>query len=355
MQRAQFESVRREVPMLLAVAGLNIAIIMAVCAHDGAPFLAYGWMSLLLLYCLLRFFHWSRLLREEPDQARIPGFLKTAQRAALLVLTALGIDAAAIFLTGLFRSELLVPISLAFGSMAIAHCLYALRPAAIGALVMGLFPSAIAMIAAGNFEAKMLGCSMISVAVLMLRFVTAQHDQLIRRLLLEKQNSDLANTDPLTGLANRRAIMAALDEEANRGTAFAVVLIDLDGFKQVNDTLGHQAGDRLLCVIADRLCGAARCGDVTGRLGGDEFIVLLRSVAGEADASARAGTMLAALCRPVAFEGAPVRFGASLGFAVPAGPDDAVESLLRRADDALYRAKRDGRGSAPERRHATAR
>ena len=198
--------------MLLSVAALNTIIIMAVCANDGLPVSHYGWMSILVLYCAVRIAFWIRQLHRPIEPHAIPRLLRMNMGASLIMIAGLGTATTATFLAGTFRSELLIPMSLGFGATSIAHCLYTLRPAAIGTVVMGLFPSSIAMIAVGNFEAKMLGVSMISVGALMLRFVVAQNDQLIARLHLEKQNHDLANTDALTGLANRRAIMRALAE-----------------------------------------------------------------------------------------------------------------------------------------------
>jgi diguanylate cyclase (GGDEF)-like protein len=340
LQQAQFGSVRKQVPMLLAVAALNTLIIMAVCANDGLPFRTYGWMSLLLLYCFVRLIIWSRMLRKAVDPARIPSTLKMSVRASLIMVSVLGLDAAYTFVIGMFNAKLLIPVSLCFGAMAISHCLYTLRTAAIGAIIMGLFPSAIAMLVVGEFEAQMLGCSIISVGILMVRFVAEQYDQLIAGLLLADENRRLALTDPLTGLANRRATMAALDTEVEAGSNFAVALIDLDGFKQVNDALGHHVGDYLLCQIASRLEAAAEAGDEVGRLGGDEFIALFRNVTGEDDCAARSTALLGALCRPVGYEGQRLSFGASLGFAVYGLHGAQVEQLLQSADRALYAAKR---------------
>jgi diguanylate cyclase len=339
LQREQFNIVRKQVPMLLLVAGLNVGIIMAVCAHDGEPFVNYGWLSLLLLYCFVRLFGWTRMLRKQVDPHKIPQIIRFNVRAALIISCVLGLDAAYIFIADMFRSPLLAPISLAFGSLAIAHCFYALKPAAIGVLILGLFPSATAMIITGDFEAKMLGWSMISVGLLMIRFVAAQYDQLVASLHMEQQIRALADTDPLTGLANRRAIMAAL-EKAHEAGSFAVALLDLDGFKQVNDSMGHQAGDHLLKAVAARLTVAADAQDVIGRLGGDEFIILMRDATDEQDIGARTTAILASLCQPLDIGGNPVPVAASLGYARYPEDGTIVDEILHSADQRLYAAKR---------------
>lgn len=301
-------------------------------------------MSGLVAYCVIRVGVWLRKMHRPVDSGERAKLLKLNVVASLAMMTGLGIATTYTFVAGTFQSILLIPMSLGFGATSIAHCLYTLRPAAIGTVIIGLFPSSLAMILIGPFEAQMLGVAMISVGTLMIRFVAEQYDQLIANLLLADENRQLALTDPLTGLPNRRATMAALDAEMDADSRFAVAVIDLDGFKLVNDGHGHHVGDKLLCKIASRLSEAADDGDEVGRLGGDEFVVLFRNVGTERECSARANALLAALCCPVEIDGAGPSFGASLGFAVRGLHGDTVEQLLRNADEALYAAKK---GVAP--------
>ena len=340
LQKAQFDSVRKQVPMLLSVAALNTVIIMAVCANEGLPLSSFLWMSGIIAYCVIRIALWVNRLGKPIDQIDIPRLLTLNITASLAMVTFLGLATSYTFVVGTFGSMLLIPMSLGFGTTSIAHCLYTLRPAAIGTTIMGLFPSSIAMILVGPFEAQMLGIAMLSVGMLMVRFVAEQYDQLITGLLLADENQRLALTDPLTGLFNRRATMAALNAEIDSGRNFAVALIDLDGFKQVNDAFGHHVGDYLLCEIASRLDAAAEAGDEVGRLGGDEFIAVFRNVADEADCAARSNALLTGLCRPVEFDRQRLIFGASLGFAVYGLHGSHAEKLLQSADSALYAAKR---------------
>ena len=205
LQRAQFDSVRKQVPMLLSVAALNTLIIMAVCAKVGLPPSSYLWLSGLIAYCVIRTALWVHRLRKPVDDNEIPQLLKLNVTASLLMITFLGLATSYTFVAGTFESMLLIPMSLGFGTTSIAHCLYTLRPAAIGTTIMGLFPSSIAMIIVGPFEAQMLGIAMLSVGTLMVRFVAEQYDQLISGLMLAEENQRLALSDPLTGLSNRRA------------------------------------------------------------------------------------------------------------------------------------------------------
>jgi diguanylate cyclase (GGDEF)-like protein len=155
-----------------------------------------------------------------------------------------------------------------------------------------------------------------------------------------------ASHDPLTGLANRALVQertrAALAERHNLTTA--LLLLDLDHFKEINDTLGHVAGDFLLQRVADRLRSLSRPGDLVARLGGDEFAVLLTGLESAEAAAPAAEEVLMLLSEPVEFEGLRLSVEASVGVACyPADAQDADE-LLRRADVAMYQAKSD-RGS----------
>ncbi|MFF5229120.1 diguanylate cyclase domain-containing protein [Dactylosporangium sp. NPDC000521] len=157
----------------------------------------------------------------------------------------------------------------------------------------------------------------------------------------------LAYHDALTGLANRTLLArrAADDIAATPpGAATAVILLDLDGFKQVNDGLGHAAGDELLVAAAQRLTAATGDAGTVARLGGDEFVVLLPRVTGGRAAEEVARRILTHLAAPVTVAGASLRIRASAGVALGHGPGADLDALLRDADLALYEAKADGRG-----------
>ncbi|CAA9469561.1 MAG: diguanylate cyclase/phosphodiesterase (GGDEF & EAL domains) with PAS/PAC sensor(s) [uncultured Solirubrobacteraceae bacterium] len=155
----------------------------------------------------------------------------------------------------------------------------------------------------------------------------------------------LAYHDGLTGLANRHALQEALERATARardtGDSLALLYLDLDGFKRVNDTLGHAAGDELLCLVAERLKELIRPGDTLARQGGDEFLILLDRLGREAEAIATtvAGRLVEALRRPFRVLGAHVQVGVSVGASLL--PRDAVDAstLLQHADAAMYRAK----------------
>lgn len=158
-----------------------------------------------------------------------------------------------------------------------------------------------------------------------------------------------ASHDTLTGLPNRaravELIGRALTRTTPSGARLAVLFIDLDGFKRVNDTLGHGAGDALLRVVATRLRTNVRAGDVACRLGGDEFVVLMYALTDEAEAVRVADRLIAVLSDPVLLgDSHLVTVGASVGVALSQRGAADADALLQEADAALYRAKQTGRG-----------
>ena len=167
------------------------------------------------------------------------------------------------------------------------------------------------------------------------------------RVRLEEQLTRQAFHDGLTGMANRALFRDRLDQALARSArslgVLAVLLVDLDGFKQVNDSLGHDAGDQLLKVVAERFESELRPSDTLARLGGDEFAVLIDG-AHESQASSVARRLLSSLAEPVWIAGRELSVGASIGVTLHPGGTARSEDLLRHADVAMYAAKEAGRG-----------
>ena len=159
-----------------------------------------------------------------------------------------------------------------------------------------------------------------------------------------------ATHDPLTGLPNRRLLLESLINalqalgRGHRTGTVALMFIDLDQFKIVNDVLGHDAGDELLKTASARLRNAVRSHDMVARFGGDEFVVLMQHVSDRGELHDVAQRILDALHEPIVVAGSPAKVGASVGIATASGPDDDPDALIRNADAAMYRAKEHGRG-----------
>jgi diguanylate cyclase (GGDEF)-like protein len=168
------------------------------------------------------------------------------------------------------------------------------------------------------------------------------------RQMAEAKIHQLARFDTLTGLPNRAFLHdqteAALAALQRRGP-FAILFVDLDDFKQVNDTLGHTCGDALLCAVADRLKSVVRGSDMVARFGGDEFVVLQYPLGDLDESAALAEQIVDLLGRAFEINGHQIVVGASIGIAVAPRDGDSADLLLKNADMALYRVKLNGRGS----------
>lgn len=186
-----------------------------------------------------------------------------------------------------------------------------------------------------------------------------KHEQMIVQrighlvaLILERQQQQdqikrLALYDSLTGLANRSLLNEQLQHSIHRARrraeSFALLFIDLDGFKAVNDTYGHDAGDALLIELGQRLQKRFRATDCCARIGGDEFVILLDEIADAATAITIARSILALMARPLVWHQHSLQVSASIGLALYPDDGDSADSLLTRADYAMYRAKANGK------------
>ncbi|MBL8364217.1 MAG: GGDEF domain-containing protein [Comamonas sp.] len=155
-----------------------------------------------------------------------------------------------------------------------------------------------------------------------------------------------AATDPLTGLANRTGLAQGAAQLLADGAPHALMLLDLDRFKPINDVHGHDAGDAVLRAVAARLQAHIRAGDIVSRLGGDEFVVLLAAPRSDADLEVLALRLGAAVRQPVEFHGHALTVGASTGIARSPRDGRTLTELMRSADQAMYQAKQSGRGHA---------
>jgi diguanylate cyclase (GGDEF)-like protein len=187
----------------------------------------------------------------------------------------------------------------------------------------------------------------------MTEFQMRVHNMLEVRLLYKtvaeqgRMQKEMALHDALTGLPNRRLLVDRIEkamQHASRGhNMMAVMYLDLDGFKAVNDTHGHHTGDELLKIVSDRLLRATRKEDTVARIGGDEFIVVLSDIAHVDDVVRPASKVLRFLSSPFEIGELTVKVSASIGIAFYPGDGQHVEALISHADKALYDAKRAGK------------
>ena len=178
--------------------------------------------------------------------------------------------------------------------------------------------------------------------VFALALSTRIHQMRTSQITLQLQSEHLAveaATDPLTGLAHRNGLAMGGARMQASGDAYAVMLLDLDKFKPINDTLGHDAGDAVLRAVAQRLQAQMRTGDVVARLGGDEFVILLAGQLPDAQLAATAGRLAARVQEPVHFEGHVLAVTISIGIARSPQDGATLAALIHHADQAMYGAK----------------
>ena len=159
----------------------------------------------------------------------------------------------------------------------------------------------------------------------------------------------LAFHDPLTGLPNRAFFQGLqrqlISHAKSNATQLALLSLDLDSFKPINDSYGHDVGDQLLVAVAERLCAVTRRADTVSRQGGDEFVIFLSDITSQENVTRLASKLLDAIATPFLLRGLRIETSASIGIAMYPRDGDEGDDLLRKADQAMYQAKRSGRNS----------
>jgi diguanylate cyclase (GGDEF)-like protein len=192
------------------------------------------------------------------------------------------------------------------------------------------------------------GCMGVGLLIAAIRKSFMLRSAITNLIEAEKQADSSARHDSLTGLANRRFFLELIKQllkSRKRGDQFAVMLIDLDRFKPVNDVHGHAAGNAVLCVIADRLREPVPAESIVARLGGDEFAILVPYDGNQDALIVLAQHIISAIETPIPWQQSQVEVGATVGIALATSENDDPEALLHSADLAMYEGKREGRGT----------
>ncbi len=312
----------------------------ALATGDDAPWLVRFGMPLAIVgIAAIRLFHWLRRRNTPTSAAAAHRLIGRMVLIAIPIAALCSIWAASSWWLSVPGQRSYYPMFVVMGTLTTAFCVASVRGATLAALAAGLTPVIATLLIAGNWMDRIAVAITLLAAAFLTRLVLDQHDQQVEMLMLRHRLQRQALTDPLTGLANRRALhMAAEDGFAAGGAGPALILIDLDGFKPVNDRHGHAAGDLLLIAIGGRLRAQAGETATVARIGGDEFAIWLPHCDAER-LDMCASALLAALAAPFPIDGQPIRIGASAGLA--RAPDDggSLLDLMRRADAALYAAK----------------
>lgn len=339
LQAEQFRVLSIQVPILYLALSINITILC---------FSIFGSVSLTLSTVVpgafgaliaIRLGVWLARQRSQPARAGVGRFLKNTTLIAALVSLGLGIWGVILLRCGL-ADKPFVPLFIAFGAIACAYCLASLPLAAFATIFLSTAPVILTLLMSGLRLQQATGISLLLILVLILRLIVHQYEYLVEMVISHSRVKALAYSDPLTGLPNRRSFIESLEtasSELGAPAQMAVVMIDLDGFKAINDTYGHAAGDAVLIQAAERIKSTCASDILVARLGGDEFAVLVEGADDGGLVKVVGEAIVDAIARPFMVAGLQIRLAASIGLARQG--DGAPTDLMAQADMALYEVK----------------
>ena len=328
---------RAQVPTLYVTTMLVVLTSMSA-ADVRAPFVTrFGLPLAIIVMCAVRLAWWLRKRNDAVDASRARQIVRrTAVVAGAICLTASWWTVIS-WIESVPGQRTYYPLFMVTGALAAAFCLSSTRIATILVLATGIGPVLAAQLLAGNYMDRLAAAVILLATMFLLRMNQQQHGQQIDLLRLQRRMYQQASTDALTGIGNRRALYERLGNAlADRGRV-GLVLLDLDGFKPVNDAHGHATGDRLLVAVAERLSLAAANRATVYRLGGDEFAIVANG-SGEYETQLLATSVLGGIATAFDINGLRLSIGACTG-AAHSRPDDSIDSLIARADGRLYAAK----------------
>lgn len=341
---AQYEQLAAQIPLLYA-ALILIVIAATANASPGAPFaIRYGIPVSVIVVIVARSWVWLRRPRQGLDPAVARAHVRRATIVSGSIAAVSSVWCYFSWVNAPPAIALYFPLFMAMGSLATIVCVSMIRSAAMLNIGLGLVPVSLALMTSGKPMALAAGVSIATTAGFLGVLVIKQYEKTVALLQLQTQMRELADTDPLTGLVNRRALSDRLRAVIEKpvtwiaGDGTTLMLLDLDGFKPVNDRHGHGAGDDVLRQVARRLVETIGEDGFACRMGGDEFaLIVLPSARRTAHVIGTA--VLAELARPYLVEGYALRVGASLGMAAWPTDGGTIDELYRSADHALYAAK----------------
>jgi diguanylate cyclase (GGDEF)-like protein len=368
--REQFRVLQKQMPILCAV--LCLSILSGIGGYgvpETAPWaLRLAVPAVLLAITVVRMRYWLDLRTATPTPQKALGQLKAARTRAVLLVAGYCVWGLALFGQADLGRQAYIAAFMFMGAIGFAYCL-AILPAIIGpCLLLVALPVVFRLLISGNPLLICMGVNFALVLVLTFRMLNAYFEGFLEMvsshtaILAEQERARkaemlalaeqskakaIADTDALTNLPNRRAFIACLEEliverrTTQRG--FAVAMLDLDGFKPINDSFGHHVGDAILKQVGERLLVTADAGGIVARLGGDEFSILLPSLSAAKPVTRKAEELCGTLAIPFRVGDMTVRLSGSCGVALfPEAGHDAGQ-LLERADTALYYVKRRAR------------
>jgi len=355
---AQVRAFQRRVPILYAVLAIN-TVAVAVTHFGKTPDLLALYIPVLFVGLIaVRLRHWFRLRHAALTTELARTVLRRTTTLAVALAVAMLSWGVALYLTndgsssGRVTAHGHVVMYIGLTVICCATLLMHVRRAATLISVAVIPPFCLFLVFQGSLVEIAVAVNLALVAASML-YVLIVFSQDFRTMVLSKlelshlhgQQKELANTDALTGLANRRRFFAELERAAETGQSHALIVFDLDGFKQINDVHGHVVGDEVLVEIGRRITDGVPQGTIVARLGGDEFGVILSCTHTAAESLALSQTLIAACSAPIRHSFWTLSVGASAGVNIVSGPggEDPIKNY-ERADYALFHVKQTGKG-----------
>ena len=348
---AQYDAFSKQVPLMYAILLINMVALASTHASSAPAWLVYYLPGVMGVIGLARMISWGFSRNRKVDAPEAYRKLRSTNIVAAPIAAVFTCWALLLLPYGDAFQRSHVAFFMAITVIGCIFCLMHLRSAAFAVTVIVNVPFFLTMLIMGGPTFVAMGVNVILVTLAMIAILMT-HYRDFRRLnesrlalqALSDENLRLANLDSLTMLQNRRSFFRSLEERFNHaraaGETLAVGVIDLDGFKPVNDMHGHSAGDKVLVEISDRLTRQASDRLAVFRMGGDEFGVLFCCPEDEAEVHKLGSVICDTICEPINIGGGTVQVTGSIGFAIFPDVGSDGQALYERADYALYTAKR---------------
>lgn len=335
----RYARLQQQIPILYLTLIAVVLTAMMAAAESAPWWVGIGIPMLVVIAGIVRFMWWTRQRGTSVDAPTARRHISRLISISTTICALCSLWCIASWKLSAPEQQSFYPLFMAMGSLTTAFSMSFIRFATAANLLTGIAPMAIAMMTFGNHLDRVAGLVLAIATLFLIRMVGDHHRQLVDLLLLKYRLREQANTDSLTGLLNRRALIDAAERAfGESGDAVNLALIDLNGFKAINDGHGHAAGDDLLIEVAQRMRATVDDRAVLARLGGDEFALMMAG-GSKATLALEVGRLLAALVPPFTVNGTRVTVGASAGMA--SAPDDgrSLTELFAAADAILYAAK----------------
>jgi diguanylate cyclase (GGDEF)-like protein len=361
---AQAEAFSRQVPIMYLVVLVNACALAVTHLHSTPPLLTLGALGALFVVSVIRILAWWRARDQEMTPARAEKLLKSTMVAAAILGVGFASWSLALTPYGDGFEKTHVAFFMAITVIACIFCLMNLRTAALIITACVIVPMIAYFGLSGQLVFQAIAVNVVIVAAAMIRILLTHYKEFAdlvesRRALILKarqaqilgeENHRLANLDSLTQLPNRRRFFSELDgrlaDAVAGGPGFLVGVLDLDGFKPVNDAFGHATGDRLLVEVGRRLSSFTASAISVARLGGDEFGLITETAMTAEEAAAFGKALCHVLRQPYHLPGVIAQVTGSIGLCPWSEGDGDAEKLFERADYALYFAKDNAKGTA---------